>query len=510
MKSKLSYLALFAALLVLFTTACSTISSSQNDDTTNSVATTTTTVEASAITSSTADDGWNDGITGDTDDNPTNGNTGNTTAGDISNTTTATAAGDTPASSANTTTSTTNGSTTTKLTSAGTAVITTPQKSTQTTKPSSGSNKTSTTVKTTTTTKKTTTTTKKTTTTTAVNSNPSDRPTPIADDQLYGYKKLASMSRSAALLKAYKAITNGVANMEESISLSSAGITPDEFNLVFHHYRNDHPEHFWLGIGYSYTYSGNTVTSFKPKTVNSSNAPAYLMSKSEKAQAQDKWDAAMESYLSLINKSMSEYDRELVLHDALVNNCTYNKNGGEYIHSAYGALVQKEAVCDGYSRAFAYLLRMAGIESTIAFGESRGESHAWNMAKINGSWYHVDVTWADPVSSTPSLYHAYFNVTEKQIKEDHTIDSSQGALPAATATAENYHIKNNNLIANFDAEVIGQRLKNTSKVVFYITGNVNTFVTELKNNLYDVALAAGRYGTFSYAYSGREIQISLK
>lgn len=500
MKLKLSYLALLTALLVLFTTACSLLPTSNTDGTTTG--TTTTSAATSATTSSTADDnqndnGWNDDITDDAGNKTTKGNAGGTTAGDVTDNTTA--GGDTPASSANTTTSTTKKQTTTKPTSATEVVITLPPIPTQTTKPSSGN----------VTTKPTTTTTKKVTTTTTVNSKPTDRPTPLAENQLYGYKQLAAMPRATALLKAYKAITDGVANMEESISLNSAGITTDEISLVFNYYRNDHPEHFWLGTAYSYSYSGNTVLSLKPMTSKQEGAPAYLLSKSEKAQAQTKWDAAVEKYLSLINKSMSEYDRELILHDALVNDCTYNKNGGDFIHSAYGALVQKVAVCDGYSRAFAYLLRQAGIECTIAHGSSRGEGHAWNMAKINGSWYHVDITWADPVSSTPSLYHAYFNVTEERIKEDHTIDSSQNPLPAATATAENYHTKNNNNIATFDATFIGERLQNASKTTLYITGNVENFVESLTNNVYDIAVAAGRGGKFAYSLCGRELQLSL-
>lgn len=496
MKQKLSHLALLTALLVLFTTACSFLPTSNTDGTTGSIATT------SSATSSTTGDGWNDGgnngdTTGDANDSGTGDNADDTTTGDVTDGTTA--GSDIPTSSKAPITSTTKKQTTTKPTSATEVVITLPPIPTQTTKPSSGN----------VTTKPTTTTTKKVTTATTVNSKPTDRPTPLADNQLYGYKQLAAMPRATALLKAYKAITDGVVNMEESISLESAGITTDEITTVFNYYRNDHPEHFWLGTAYSYSYSGNTVLSFKPMASKETGAPAYLLRKSEKAQAQAKWDAAVESYLSLINKSMSEYDRELVLHDALVNNCTYNKDGDGLIHSAYGALVQKVAVCDGYSRAFAYLLRQAGIECTIAHGSSRGEGHAWNMAKINGSWYHVDVTWADPVSDTPSLYHAYFNVTEERIKEDHTIDSSRIALPSATATAENYHIKNNNNIATFDAAFIGERLQNASKTTLYITGNVNDFVESLTNNVYDIAVAAGRGGRFVYSLCGRELQLSL-
>ncbi len=501
MKNK-ALLSALLALSLIFCIACSALPSDSGESTTSATTSTTSGTVAGGTSSST------------TESTVENGSTSASQSGDLSTSTPpATTVPSNPDSShivVSTTTATkpsgTKSETTTKPTSATTVVITIPSPpSTTTTKGPSGGQTTSTT------TKPTTTTTKPTTTTTAANSTPAERPTPLSDTQLYGYKQLAAMPRADALLAAYNAITKGVANMSSDISLKSTGVKTSEIEMVYNHYRNDHPEHFWLGVSYSYSYVGDAVHTFNPLASSDKNAPAYLMTATERATAQAKWDSATESYLSLINKSMSEYERELILHDALINNCIYNKKGGEFIHSAYGALVLNNAVCDGYARAFAYLMKKAGIECTIAYGSSRGEGHAWNVAKIDGNWYHVDVTWDDPSSDKQSLYHSYLNVTEAVIKEDHTIDSARNPLPAATATAANYHMINGNIMETFDATAIGLRLQNTKTTCIYITGNVQAFLNGFNSsdNIYALAEAAGRLGSLRYSVSGRELQLTL-
>ena len=49
----------------------------------------------------------------------------------------------------------------------------------------------------------------------------------------------------------------------------------------------------------------------------------------------------------------------------------------------------------------------------------------WNMVKVDGKWYHMDVTWDDPLTSDgrPMLRYDYFLISEAKIREDHTIDN---------------------------------------------------------------------------------------
>ena len=74
----------------------------------------------------------------------------------------------------------------------------------------------------------------------------------------------------------------------------------------------------------------------------------------------------------------------------------------EYIYNLYGALVLKKCVCEGYAKAFQYLMNQIGIDNVIAIGtatnsNNQTENHAWNYVNLDGSWYAIDVTWDDPV-----------------------------------------------------------------------------------------------------------------
>ena len=72
-----------------------------------------------------------------------------------------------------------------------------------------------------------------------------------------------------------------------------------------------------------------------------------------------------------------------------------------------------------------------GYECVCIAGVSGGGPHMWNMVKVGGLWYHVDVTWDDPISSSgPMLRYDYFLVSDSTILADHSI-SNPFAVPSA-------------------------------------------------------------------------------
>jgi len=103
---------------------------------------------------------------------------------------------------------------------------------------------------------------------------------------------------------------------------------------------------------------------------------------------------------------MSDLEKILVVHDYLVENVAYNwavatgnsAAADQYVWDAYGPLVKGDAVCQGYTLAYKIFLDEFGIENTYA--NSDAMNHIWNVVKLDGYWYHIDVTWDDP---TPNL-----------------------------------------------------------------------------------------------------------
>lgn len=103
------------------------------------------------------------------------------------------------------------------------------------------------------------------------------------------------------------------------------------------------------------------------------------------------------------NATGTTYQKVKFVHDWIIKNVDYDKESEPSNGTAYGSLVLKKAVCEGYAVGFKYLLDALKIPCVVVFGDAENsqgdkESHAWNYVKMNdGNWYGVDTTWDDPI-----------------------------------------------------------------------------------------------------------------
>lgn len=111
----------------------------------------------------------------------------------------------------------------------------------------------------------------------------------------------------------------------------------------------------------------------------------------DEAQEQALAEAARAICELVVQEDMTEGETATVLHDWLVLNCRYNVT--LYRDMAYGALVQRQAICRGYARAFQYLAEEQGLTCDYSF--SVPLQHAWALVELDGSYYYVDPTWDD-------------------------------------------------------------------------------------------------------------------
>lgn len=157
-------------------------------------------------------------------------------------------------------------------------------------------------------------------------------------------------------------------------------------------------------------------------------------------------ERAARAIMEQITPDMDDYDKLKFFHDYLVLNCE-NDTESPYSNTIYGALVQKNALCEGYAKAFSYLCNLAGIENTIVTGlTGAGVYHMWNMVKLGGNWYHVDVTWDNPDDALHAEYpdvilYQYFMVTDSVIENNHTILTIPAEPPKANGRNENYFVR---------------------------------------------------------------------
>ena len=116
-----------------------------------------------------------------------------------------------------------------------------------------------------------------------------------------------------------------------------------------------------------------------------------------------------------LNSDMSDYDKIKIFHDYIVNNTQYDQNSTDSSYTAYNLITTGKAICGGYSDIMAIYLNSLGIQNY----KITSENHVWNLVKLDNTWYHLDMTWDDPVASDGNQYliHNFFMITTEQLLE---------------------------------------------------------------------------------------------
>lgn len=138
------------------------------------------------------------------------------------------------------------------------------------------------------------------------------------------------------------------------------------------------------------------------------------------------FDAECDAIVAGMPEGLSAYDQYRYLAVIISQRTTYDYSvdGGVQIGTAYGAIEGGLSICQGYSRGFEYLCQKANLWCKTVIGQSRNESHAWNLVRLESGTYHVDVTWSDGSDIPPDGldWFDYFMLTQDEILIDHDID----------------------------------------------------------------------------------------
>ena len=218
----------------------------------------------------------------------------------------------------------------------------------------------------------------------------------------------------------WDAATGAYVNLGVNLMLSSFGVDSSEKSASY-----ADPEQY-ASEGWSRIYRNELVDGLYYNNVG------YAVKESDYRDMLSKRDKI---YTEVIKAGMDEYDKVQAIHDWICDNVVYNhdaagnmaawkptKSPYRYEHQlGWAALMLGTAVCAGYSDAYQFLLEGLGIESRFIYGPTPGLGgrHAWNLVKIDRSYYHVDVTWSDQESYIN--YH-YF------LTSDDVISSVRGSV----------------------------------------------------------------------------------
>ena len=121
----------------------------------------------------------------------------------------------------------------------------------------------------------------------------------------------------------------------------------------------------------------------------------YRASAEQEAQV----DAKVKEILDELNVyNATDYKKVKAVYDYLCQNVTvdYAIPGlfapAPIAHTAYGALVENSAVCQGVANAFYRLMLELDVDVRLISGKVGSTSHGWNIVAIDGIYYNVDAT----------------------------------------------------------------------------------------------------------------------
>ncbi len=212
------------------------------------------------------------------------------------------------------------------------------------------------------------------------------------------------------------------------VTIQDKEFTEKDMELCIKAYSLDHPAVFWLANRYTYGAAGNQFVVQLYSFISGTDCRTQMIT----------FNDTVNEIMSSIPNGLNQYHLEKYIHNVIADKSVYAEgisttDGHWEEFSAYGALVKGSAVCEGYSHAAALLLNKVGIECYYINGFSDSNPHMWNSVKIDGNWYHLDITWDD----SENAYYHYFNLSDKVIKRDHVIAERFENVPNSTTDIYN-------------------------------------------------------------------------
>ena len=134
------------------------------------------------------------------------------------------------------------------------------------------------------------------------------------------------------------------------------------------------------------------------------------------------FDTASREILSSASTAETDREKATVLYNLLTAGTEYEEealydSALQNEHTAYGAVCEKKAVCDGIALAYKYLLDRCGIKCILIPGTGDGMPHVWNTVFWDGKWHESDPSWDTVSEDTKS--GQYFDLTTVEMSKDH-------------------------------------------------------------------------------------------
>lgn len=309
-----------------------------------------------------------------------------------------------------------------------------------------------------------------------------DIPEYTIPDAEYGYygSRLSEEGK-----KAYAQFVTELDQLETTLTFYQ--IEVPEIEQAYTAIHEDHPEFFWITGAYQWE-STKTDSLITVKFTVSTVVPVEEVG-SMRAAAVSVCQSLVDQTLEL-----SDYEAALFFHDYIVQNTFYDYDLAEQFDSintletidgnAYGVFVEHMAICEGYARAFEWLMNLRGIPCRLVKGYDINEypdgvGHTWNIATLGGDDYYIDVTWDDQPypDGTEGLVHDYFCITTEELLDTHII-TDPDQYPPCTATGYDYFRMSGYYVGSYDYSRVADALYIQNGGFYYLKFDSAELCTE--------------------------------
>lgn len=310
--------------------------------------------------------------------------------------------------------------------------------------------------------------------------------------------------------KAYKKIYKAMQNLEETVTIN--GFIETDIPKLMSAINLDNPHLFYVDFRYG----------FQSDLFSQTIILKYIYNQTDTLILTEKVKKVCNKILSKV-AGKTEFEKELSLHDILARNVLYDDVAKDNLlkfharsNTILGVLFYKTAVCEGIAKTFKFLLNALDIKCIVVKGKATDDLsgsvsadtlHAWNMVKIDGQPYHVDLTWNISSSDKNMLCHYYFNLSNVDISIDHAISPD---LPKCRSNNENYYYKSSLIVENKSdlRRIIYRRIQNgINTAEFKLCDNVFENETETMyfvQKSVDVATHLSKSFSLAYAANLRQ------
>ncbi|MCD8336512.1 MAG: hypothetical protein LUD18_04405 [Lachnospiraceae bacterium] len=254
----------------------------------------------------------------------------------------------------------------------------------------------------------------------------------------YYYMRLSEPEK-----RIYQVLYKGVKNLEEEIVIDGIHPDMDTVNRIYDALTADNP------LLYYFNQSLLTVHMTESGTIF---VPQYFCSREQIATYNGRIQTIVNQLMmDLQLEQASDSEKVRRIHDYFCLNIMYDRealhsqqlNWLIASHSIIGVFAKKRAVCEGISKAVKLLLNTANVKCIVVNGNAELEEnipHMWNIVKIDGVPYHLDVTWDLANSKDGRICYDYYCLSDALIQSDH---SDYSGIPSCGSESENYFARNN-------------------------------------------------------------------